>query len=164
MEFIASILHSIGFNWHVALANFINFLIVLFILNKFVFKKVFAGIESRQDMIKQGLENASEAEHNLKKAIEKSADIIADSKKEGEKLFKTIIDKADAEARDTTLKASHDADKLRMGLQEKINSAQVEVENNFAKVAPELVAGLLKKALANIDEVTHNKILESIVK
>ena len=164
MDFILSILQSIGFNWHIALANFINFLIILFILNKFVFKKVFSGIESRQNLIKQGLENAIEAEKHLQKALAESQDIISNSKKEGEKVFKSIVDKGELEAKSITDKASIDGDNLRTDLNSRISSAQADVENNFSKIAPELVASLLKKALGNIDEATHNKLIASLAK
>ena len=164
MDFILSILQSIGFNWHIALANFINFLIILFILNKFVFKKVFSGIESRQNLIKQGLENASEAEKHLQKAVTESQDIIFNSKKEGEKVFKSIVDKGELEAKSITEKANSDADNLRNNLNAKIVSAESDIQNNFSKIAPELVASLLKKALGNIDEATHNKLIANLAK
>ncbi len=164
MNFILSILGSIGFNWHVALANFINFLIILFILNKFVFKKVFSGIESRQNVIREGVKNASLAQENLKIAANESQSIILNSKKEAEKIFKDIIDKSELEARAITEKASIDTEKLRTQLKDKISSAQSEIENNFAKVAPDLLAKLFKKVLGDIDEATHNKILVNLIK
>lgn len=164
MEFIASILHSIGFNWHVALANFVNFLIVLFILNKFVFKKVFSGIESRQELIKSGLENATLAQQNLQKAVDEAESIIIGSKKEGERIFESIIDKGNVEVKALVDKSNLEALKLREDLNSKISSVQADVESNFAKVAPELVANLLRKALGNIDEAIHNKVVSNLVK
>lgn len=164
MQFINNILHSIGFNWHVALANFINFLIILFILNKFVFKKVFANIEERKSLIEEGLQNASLAESNLKSAVEQGEEIILNSKKEAEKVYKSIIDKGQEDANNISIVAQSEADKLRLDLNNKIANADEKAHEDFAKIAPELLVKMFKKTLANADADTHNKLIQSIAK
>jgi Na+/H+ antiporter NhaD/arsenite permease-like protein len=51
MNELLNILSSVGFNWHVALANFFNFLIILFLLHTFFFKKLATGIRERPEDI-----------------------------------------------------------------------------------------------------------------
>jgi F-type H+-transporting ATPase subunit b len=165
MDFILSVLHSIGFNWHVALANFINFLIILFVLNKFVFKKVMNTIDERDGVIKRGLENASLAETNLKTANTDAENILIEARKKSDENIKNSIDKAEVEARNVTLKAEHDANLLRTSLNEKIANAEEKVSADFAKIAPEMLANMLRKTLgANMDSEIHNKFLNNIVK
>ena len=164
MSFILSTLQSIGFNWHIAIANFVNFLIILFILNKFVFKKVFNNIESRQNLIKEGLENSSLAETKLTKAIEDAENIISDSRKLAESNYKEIVDRAEVQAVDIRNSASFEINNLKSELNTKIKNAQESVESDFEKMAPSLLAKLLKKTLSNIDEATHDRIISSMIK
>lgn len=163
MEILNEVLHSIGFNWHVALANFINFLIILYLLQRFVFKKVFAGLESRERIIKKGLEDAQAGQKLLHEARVEADDIIYKSKEEGEKVYKAKIDKAFLEAEDIKLKANQSADFLLNDLKVKISKAEETVERDFASRAPSIFAGLVRKTFANLDEETHNKLISSIV-
>ena len=61
MNIVLDVLNNLGFNWHVALANFVNFLIILYILNVFIFKKIRKQISHRDGIIKQGLTDAEQA-------------------------------------------------------------------------------------------------------
>lgn len=112
MDFVLSVLGSIGFNWHVALANFINFLIILFILNKFVFKKVLKTVDERRSLISKGLDDARLAQKKLLAAETESAEIISVSKSEGENIIKSSIDKAEASANEIISKAQKESEAL----------------------------------------------------
>ena len=76
MNLILEALESVGFNWHVAVLNFFNFLIILLILNKFVFKKLGKVIDQRDDLIRKGLQNAEEAGKMLHTAEEEKMKIL----------------------------------------------------------------------------------------
>ena len=53
---IYEILGKIGFDWQVALASLVNFLIILFVLKKFAFKPIKKLIQERQNKINEGIE------------------------------------------------------------------------------------------------------------
>jgi len=72
------ILSKIGFDYRVALANLINFLIVLWILQKFAFPKIQEVLSERQAKIRKGLRDAEEAKQ-AKIDAEKSAESTRDS-------------------------------------------------------------------------------------
>lgn len=165
MSFIYSVLHSIGFNWHVALANFINFLIILFILNKFFFKKVSKTIQDRNEMIKSGLSNAEDAEKKLKEAENQKSEIISLAKKDGESIVQKSAEKAENLANEIKTKAEKEADALRSDLKNAIENAKGKVEMDFAKEAPILLANMLKATLSkNLTEEEHNKMVTSLIK
>lgn len=48
MELVASVLGKLGFDWRVALANLVNFLIIYFLLKKVIFDKLADAISERQ--------------------------------------------------------------------------------------------------------------------
>jgi F-type H+-transporting ATPase subunit b len=165
MDFILSVLQSIGFNSHVALANFVNFLIVLFILNKFIFKKVIKTIDERDEIIKKGLTDASTAEANLKSANTLSAEIIAEAKNKAELDIKTKIDHANEEANRIISESKADIKNLENTLNSKIESAKKDVENDFAKIAPELLVKMFKDTLGkNLDPKTNDILVSGLIK
>lgn len=70
MSNIVDILSKVGFDWQVALANFVNFLIIFLILKKFAFGPINKTITERQKKIDDGIENAKKAETDLLMAEE----------------------------------------------------------------------------------------------
>ena len=73
---IIEILSKIGFDWKVALANTINFLIVFFVLSKIIFPSIKKMIEERQKKISEGLNKSEEADLRLKEIDEMGKDRI----------------------------------------------------------------------------------------
>ena len=72
---IIQILGNLGFDWRIALANLVNFLIILLILKKFAFKPIAQALKKREDKIKQGVEDAQKSSAELqmaKQSYEKS--------------------------------------------------------------------------------------------
>lgn len=155
MDQILNILGSVGFNWHVALANFINFLIILFLLNKFFFGTIGKTIKKRHDIIEKGLSDAQEAKKALlhaeeeKKAIVNAAykdahDVLV--KKEAEAIFKAegIFKEAEEEAQ------------IRLGkLAEKERKLDAKLEKEWGERAPFIVAKLYAKTLGK--EMTESE-------
>lgn len=163
MDKILDILGSVGFNWHVALANFINFLIILFILNKFFFGSLKKTLDERKNIVEKGLSQASDAEKALKEAEDKKKEIIHEAKKEshaiiseaqvqGEKLSESLRVEAEAEI----------ASKMN-NLAEKEATLKAKLEKDFAESAPALVAQLYARTLSkNLTEKENNALIESL--
>lgn len=148
MSQILDILGSLGFNWHVALANFINFLIILFILNKFFFGKIGKVIQSRHDVIERGLSNASDAEKALANAEEEKTKIVKGAKKEGQEIISSAQINAEALAEDIRKSAEEEAENRMKLISIKEEKLKETVEKSFSEKAPELVAKLYAKTLA----------------
>jgi F-type H+-transporting ATPase subunit b len=163
MDQILNILGSVGFNWHVALANFINFLIILFILNKFFFGKLGKVIADRQGVIERGIAQASDAEKALAQAEDKKKEIIHDAKKEGH----VLVSEAQAQAEALAMTIKSDAEKeiaLRnAALAEKEATLKAKVEKEFAEVAPLIVSKLYAETLRkNLTEQDNNALIASM--
>lgn len=163
MDQILSILGSVGFNWHVALANFINFLIILFILNKFFFGKLGTTISNRQKIIERGLSQASDAEKALLHAEEEKKVIINDAKKESHAIVNQAQTQAETLASSIKEKAEAEIAASHAALAEKEANLKAKVEKDFAEVAPTLVAKLYTESLRkNLTEEENNKLIASL--
>jgi F-type H+-transporting ATPase subunit b len=159
MDQILNILGSVGFNWHVALANFINFLIILFLLNKFFFGKIGKVIEARHNAIEIGLSQAADAERALSHAEEEKRLIVNAAHKEGH----DIVVKAEAHAIERAEGIFRDAEEeaqIRLGkLAEKERKIESVVEKEWNERAPGLVAKLYAKTLSREMSESENNAL-----
>ncbi len=163
MDQIINILGSVGFNWHVALANFINFLIILFILNKFFFGKLGKTISNRQEVIERGLSQASDAEKALAKAEEQKKKMLHDAKKESHEIVSEAQTQAQALAFSIKEEAEREIADRNAALAEKEAGLKKKVEREFAEAAPELVAKLYAETLKkNLTEKDNNALIASM--
>ena len=102
------ILGKTGFDWQVALANLVNFVVIFLVLRKFAFKPLFKVVEERQNKIDQGLKDAEQAEQDLlaaeeikKQKIQESRvsanEIVAEAQQKGNKIINTSQKEAEKE-------------------------------------------------------------------
>lgn len=89
------ILGKIGFDWQVALANFVNFVIIFLVLRHFAFKPINKIITERQHKIDEGLDNAKRAETELLMAENTRNEKIAEAKKEANTIIGDAQKKGD---------------------------------------------------------------------
>lgn len=105
---MSEILGKIGFDWHVALANLVNFLIILFLLKKFAWEPIGKMIRERKKTIETGLLDAKqnaefvkksklEYEETLSKARIEANKIFQDGKKEVETKKSAMLEEAKSE-------------------------------------------------------------------
>lgn len=161
MSEILNILGSVGFNWHVAIANFINFLIILFLLNKFFFGKIGKVIQTRHDVIERGLSQASDAEKALANAEEEKKKIVKEARVEGQSIMEEAKSSAVAVAESIKKDAESEAQNKIAHLSEKEAKLKESVEKEFALRAPEVVAKLYAATLAKEMTASENNALIS---
>lgn len=165
MEQLLTMLGSIGFNWHIALANFVNFLIVFTVLHFLIFKKLAITLENRKHTIKKGLDDAEKGKHLLATAETEKASII----KEAEDKHLSIIEDAEKKALVLAEEINQDAKKkgelLQAKLEEDHNNLRKSTEKEFNREAPKLVAKLYEQLLKDtMTEADNNRFISSITK
>ncbi len=163
MSEILNILSSVGFNWHVALANFVNFLIILFLLNVFFFKKLGKTIKERGEIIERGLNKASDGEKLLARAEEEKGAILSEAKKESH----SLLEKAKAEGQTLINSMKEGAQKEIDVKEEQLKAKEAtileKVEKEFLERAPALVAALYSTTLKKeMNESENNAFISRI--
>jgi F-type H+-transporting ATPase subunit b len=143
---LAEILGRIGFDWQVALANLVNFLIIFLLLRYFAFKPIAKIIRERKEKIQKGLDDAQQAETNLMMAEQQASEIADKAKGEANDIV------AAAQGRVDTLmtKAEEDAHVKGTAI---INDAHKVAEKERAKMEREVrgqAAGLVVESVTKI--------------
>jgi len=155
------ILSKVGFDWQVALANFVNFVIIFFVLRKFAFQPILKVIKDRQDKINLGLENAQKAETELltaeqvgKEKISKAKleanSIIGEAQKKGDNIISTSKDEAN-ELKNSIIK---DGEKI---VAQKKEALKEEVKTETANLIVDGLEKILKNNLTKDQQEVYLK-------
>ncbi len=142
----------------------INFLLLLYLLNRFLFKRVFALLDERSAKISKGLEDAeaaardrelarAEREAAVAEARKEAADMLARANKIAEDTRNEILADARSEAERVTAKAREEivAEKDR---------AMAEIRGQVAELALQAAGKLVRKEM---DSPTQRRLVEQFL-
>lgn len=155
------ILGKVGFDWQVALANFINFVIIFFVLKKFAFEPINKIIKERQDKIALGIENAEKAKTELLMAEETGKEKISQAKTEAN----TIIGEAQKKGDQIVSTSQEDALSVKASIlkdgekqiAQKKESMLKELESETANIIIDGIEKILKENLTKEQQDSYIK-------
>lgn len=153
------IFKDFGVNPILLVAQIINFLIVLFLLKRFMYKPVLDVLKKREEQIKNGLKDAQDAEKKLLDAEEKEKQIIHKAKESAEK----IISGAKSEAAEIRTfaeeSAKKESEKILVLARETIAQEEKAAEERLTKKIGKIALTLLEKSLTGLFGEKEQKII-----
>lgn len=159
-------LSKIGFDWQVALANTINFLIVFFILKKFVFPPVKKMIEDRQRIINEGLDKAKAAETRLQEIDVIGKNTLKEAKQEASKIIlaadKRAVDMDSELQKNIEKKRKEAADLIRADFQKQKEHAQHQVFEEAVMLVKKVIEKTVESDSDSIDEKLIKKAVAAV--
>ncbi|HSW47886.1 MAG TPA: F0F1 ATP synthase subunit B [Candidatus Saccharimonadales bacterium] len=142
------ILNNFGFEPILFFAQIVNFLIILFVLKKFLYKPVLKLLKERRDKIAEGIKQAEEAAKILEQTLEKEEKILKDAQEKAKKLIaeaklqtEDMLKKSEEQTKqriDVMLKEARDQISYETGIAEK------RLETNISKLAVAFLEKSLK--------------------
>lgn len=165
MEKLLEILGNVGFDWKVALANFVNFLIILFILNKFFFKSLGKTLDERKKKIVEGLTLRDEAERDRKNAFAEKTEILSQAREEETKLLQAAHAKALALGETVIAKAESEAEAIVTKAEGELGRMKKELHSEWQEKSPRLIVELAEKVLSEkFTQDVNESYIKSLVK
>lgn len=153
------VLSNIGFDWQVALANFVSFLIIFFILKKWVFGPVAEILERRKALIQEGVETAERSANELASAQEEAQLITKEARKEANEIVAKAKGHGDVLIASAEGKAQEQAQKVLAKAQESIQKEKKDAERElFEKTASLVSLGVAKILNEDVDEARDKTI------
>lgn len=142
------------------LAQVVNFLILLYILKRFLYKPILGLIKKREEKIKVGLEAATKGEAMLVKAREEEKTILQKANVGANEILGEVKKRAKDEHEALFSQARKDADDVMIRAREQIvleqKQARALQEKHVLQSAILIVEKVLPKALTKKD---HERIL-----
>lgn len=124
-------------------AQIVNFLIVLFILRRFLYKPILETLQKRRDKISEGIRVTEEARVRLEKVVKEEKTILTKANTQGKKLIEDakkvsleMIQKAQFEAK---IQAAHLLNEARQQITIEAKETEKRLANNISRLAIELV-------------------------
>lgn len=142
------ILNNFGFEWILFIAQIVNFLIIFFVLKKFLYKPVLKLLKERREKIEEGLKQADEAAKLLDETIQKEEKIL----KEAQEKARKLLEEAKLQTEDMLKKSEEQTkkkvDEMLKDAREQIayetGIAEKRLETNISKIAVSFLEKSLK--------------------
>ena len=158
-------LDALGLNLKEIIFAMVNFLILVFVLGKFIYKPFLGMLENRKQMIQEKFDRADAvnkradarmAKYNrqIAGAEEESREIIRDAKQKAEAQAQAIIDEAKAEAAEIIAKAERT---IEMEQAKAIEGLHNEIAE-LALLAAEQIVG------DKIEDAGHEAIVDRVIR
>jgi len=125
------IFQSFGVDSKLLITSMINFVILLFLLNKILYKPLLDTLAKRKAMIEESITNAEQIEHKLKETTEREREILHQARQEAEAMIAKAEDLAKKRQAELLKKAEEQARVL-------IDHAQGKLEQQAAQMKHDL--------------------------
>ncbi len=144
-------------------AQIVNFLIVFFILKKFLYKPILELLNKRRLTIQEGIQQAEEARKKLEKVVIEEKNILRLAQLQAKK----VIEDAKQESIEVTLKMSEETkkqiEKILKDAREQITRESLVAEKRLAVQTSKLAVSFLEKALSEFFSAKEQKEVVSSV-
>ena len=157
MNAVLDALHNLGFDWHVALANLVNFLIIFYILKRFFFGTISKTLTDRKEKIEKGLQDAKEAALVLEEADKRKSDILVEAREKATLVLSETEQRASKLSQSLEIEANKKADVILSDAYKKIAFLEEESELALGKRIPQLAAKAVESILMEKMSPEENK-------
>lgn len=159
------IFETFGFDPIIVVAQIINFLVIFYILKRFLYKPLFKTFKTRESLIKESIEKAEAARKELEKAKQEEREVMKKAQATAQQMLKDakeqsamIISDAEEAARKQTQQTIQEA---KEQITREAKAAQQQLDKHVSKLAVEL----LEKSLTNVfTEKEQSQIVAKAVK
>jgi F-type H+-transporting ATPase subunit b len=155
---------KLGLDWKLLLAQAVNFLILLYLLSRFVYRPLLKVLADRRARVEEGFAKADEADRRLAD----TNDMVKAKMKQAEEEAMTMLRSTEAKAKELEASLMAEAQKKQAAMLESAERlAAAKADEAAAKVraeAKELMRNALAKAVSMKPESIDEALIESAVK
>ncbi len=141
-------------NWFTVIAQLFNFILLVWLMKRFLYAPILTAIDEREKKIKAQLADAkvqkAEAQKEQAEFVAKNADFDQHKKS----LMETVLAESEVERQKLLNAARTDAEILRTKQAKSLQETQANLQTNLAKKTQQAVFSLTQKALADLASVS----------
>lgn len=141
------IFSQLGIDWRLLIAQIINFLILLFILQRFAYKPILKVLDDRREKIEKGLLDSEEATKKLLSAEKTQKTILDGAKKEAEKILSKSEEMAKKNKEEILVQTDEKAKKIMADTEKKIEEEKNKMIREVRKELGALVISATEKII-----------------
>lgn len=153
------ILKNFGFDLPMVVAQIINFLIIFYVLKRFLYKPVMSMVKTREEKIALGLKQAEEARLKLEETIEEEKKILGKAQTEANKLIEEAKTQALSLAAGIETSARTQSEKMLLDARAQMAQDATEIEKRISAKIGTLASEMLAKSLKGIFTEKDQKVI-----
>lgn len=158
------ILKYFGVNPILLTAQIVNFLIILYIIKRFLLKPILDVLNKRKLIIKEGLSQAEESRKLLEKTEEREKEILKQARDESKKMLEETRKQRDEIMQAAERTAKEQAQKILLEAQRQISFETKEAQKNLSTQISGLAVEFLQKSSAQLfSKEDQEKIIKNAI-
>lgn len=159
------LLQAFGLDYKLLLANLINFVLLLFILKKILYKPLIQFIQDRTKKIEEGLKHAEQAEKTLAEAKTHQDEVLTQARKEASEVIEAARTQAETQAQSLLEKAKAESVEVVEKAKRDISVEREQALQNAKQEIASLVMLTTEKVLREkLDATTDKALIEKNLK
>ncbi|PWH85535.1 F0F1 ATP synthase subunit B [Brumimicrobium oceani] len=144
----------------------LTFIILMFILTKFIWKPIMAAVNNREENIQEALDMAKKTKAEMEKLQTQNANLLKEARIERDEMIKEAKVTSDGMIDAAKKKAQIEADRIvenaRISLEAEKNAAVAELKNQVATIGLEIAEKILRQELSTDEK--QKQLAESFAK
>jgi len=141
------------FDWFTIVAQLFNFLILIWLLKKFLYKPILNAIDVREQYVVKQLNAAQDAKNEALKSLDELKLKIADIEQNKQQMLHDAFVEAETEKRKLFVEINNDAEILRNKLNEAICNEQLALSSEIMRKAKDEIYSVIRKLLEDMADV-----------
>ena len=159
------IVEALGIDWQMLVFQIIGFLVLVWLMSKFVYPVLIKQVDKRQALIEESTKAAVEAEKNAVKAEEKIKALLSEARKEAADIVTTAKNESNQMVSSAEQKAKENAERIVTSAHESIEKDIIAAKKALHNETLELVALATEKVVGKtVDAKVDAKVVESALK
>lgn len=160
-----NIFSALGIDWKMLIFQAISFVILVWLLGKFVFPVLMKQVDERQAKIEESTKAAVEAQKNAESAEKEVANLLAIARKEARDIVSTAKDEATVAVEVADAKASDRAKKIVASAHEQIEKDVLAAKKTLHNEMIDLVAAATETVLGKtVTAAIDKKVVSAAIK
>ncbi len=144
------IFKDFGINPVLIIAQVVNFLIILYVLKRFLYKPVLEVIKKREKSIKEGLKQAEEARVLMEKTAAREREVMKKAQEESRKLLEETKRQRDEIFKATEVAAQKRATQILDEAKKQITFETAKVQKELSMKVSGLAVEFLQKSIGDL--------------
>ncbi|MDP3245093.1 MAG: F0F1 ATP synthase subunit B [bacterium] len=159
------LLSKLGIDWRLLIAQLINFLILLFVLYKFLYKPVLKMLQDRTTRIENSLADAQRIEKEIKQIEEDRLNKMAEARKESQRIIEEAKGQAEKVKHELLANAQKESLEIVEAGKQQLKNQQETLMKEARKSIAALVVEAARQVLGDVvDEKIDKAINEATIK
>lgn len=157
------LIKNLGINVPLLIAQIVNFFLLLFILQKFVYKPVLKLLDDRKQTVKKSMDDAKKIDEQVKEIAKMRVEKLHSTEKECGVILEKAKEEAEKTKQELLAYANMEVEKLITRGKEKLKEEKVKIVEELKQQMAEIVVAASAKVLErHVTKDDEGKLLDAI--